>query len=150
MPATSVNIPCYHCGDLCKEETIHFGEKSFCCNGCRTVYEILHQNDLDNYYCLNESPGISKKNIHAGKFNFLDDAAIAAKLISYRDDKITRIHFHLPQIHCSSCLWLLENLRKLNEGILSSQVNFSSKELTATLSNNAISLRQALFQTAFG
>ncbi|MBV1924392.1 MAG: heavy metal translocating P-type ATPase metal-binding domain-containing protein, partial [Flavobacteriaceae bacterium] len=41
---------CYHCGDKCDVETIQHDEKSFCCNGCKTVYQIFSENDLTCYY----------------------------------------------------------------------------------------------------
>ena len=31
-------------------------------------------------------------------------------------------------MHCSSCLWLLENLHRLNPAVIASKVNFERKE----------------------
>jgi len=33
---------CFHCGLDATNSGITFDNKSFCCNGCKTVYEILH------------------------------------------------------------------------------------------------------------
>ncbi|HAR74484.1 MAG TPA: hypothetical protein DCR77_13920, partial [Flavobacteriaceae bacterium] len=33
---------CFHCGQRIEEEVIQFDEKDFCCQGCKTVYEILN------------------------------------------------------------------------------------------------------------
>ena len=41
----SALVECYHCGESCKAETIHFDEKSFCCEGCKLVYDILKENN---------------------------------------------------------------------------------------------------------
>ena len=51
---------CYHCGTI-GDTIIHFDEKPFCCNGCKTVYEILNVNALSKYYELEEAPGRSLK-----------------------------------------------------------------------------------------
>ena len=58
---TNKEIICFHCGDLCREDHVIFEEKDFCCNGCKTVYEILKENDLCNYYDLENNPGITLK-----------------------------------------------------------------------------------------
>ena len=79
---TPTKTTCFHCGDECKTLTIAIQEKHFCCSGCKTVYQLLNQHHLDNYYCLNETPGVTVKDNNTSKFNFLDDASIASKLIS--------------------------------------------------------------------
>ena len=64
-------MTCYHCGEDCLEETIAYDERSFCCSGCKTVYEILNASDLSYYYELEKSPGTSPK-LNEGKFDYLD------------------------------------------------------------------------------
>ena len=45
------NTTCYHCGNECDTDNpISVEDKYFCCLGCKTVYEILSENNLDNYY----------------------------------------------------------------------------------------------------
>ena len=132
---------CYHCGEPCLEETIQFDNNSFCCNGCQTVYEILNQNDLCDYYRLEQMPGISPKVAKLGKFAYLDNEEIKEQLLDFKDGEIEKSTFYIPQIHCSSCLWLLENLYKLQSEIKQSRVNFLKKEVTITYSNQSLSLR---------
>ncbi|HEY9886376.1 MAG TPA: heavy metal translocating P-type ATPase metal-binding domain-containing protein, partial [Vampirovibrionales bacterium] len=43
---------CHHCGDNCLSESIAVEGKYFCCNGCKTVFEILSANALCDYYEL--------------------------------------------------------------------------------------------------
>jgi Cu+-exporting ATPase len=132
---------CYHCGDLCLTHSIVLDEKPFCCEGCKMVYSILNENDLGTFYELNESAGISQKNISKQEYAFLDDEDAIAKLIDFKSEHLTKIHFYLPQIHCSSCLWLLEHLHRLNDGILNSRVDFLKKEVVISFSHDSISLR---------
>ncbi len=49
---------CFHCGQRIEEEVIQFDEKDFCCQGCKTVYEILNVNNLKDYYDLNRNAGL--------------------------------------------------------------------------------------------
>ncbi|MBK8711850.1 MAG: heavy metal translocating P-type ATPase metal-binding domain-containing protein [Niastella sp.] len=143
---------CTHCGDLCTTKTIREGDHFFCCDGCKMVYEIIHESGLCNYYDLNKTPGIAQKNtVRSDKFSFLDESRIAEKLISFKDEYQTHIVFYLPQMHCSSCLYLLENLHRLHKGIVKSNVNFTRKEVDIVFENNTTSLRKVAEQlTAVG
>jgi P-type Cu+ transporter len=140
---THQQVQCYHCGENCISGKIHLEEKIFCCEGCKMVFQIINQNGLCNYYDLNEKPGINQRiTVRKDKFAFLDDKNIRAKLISFQDDTQTHITFYLPQVHCSSCLYLLENLHRLDKGIISSIVNFTRKEVDIVFLNQQTSLRE--------
>ncbi|MEQ8812453.1 MAG: heavy metal translocating P-type ATPase metal-binding domain-containing protein, partial [Imperialibacter sp.] len=116
---------CYHCGDECLFEPILVHEKHFCCEGCKTVYELLQDNGLCDYYELGQTPGLSLKQPKSSEaYEFLDEEAISKKLIDFTDGKTTKVTFYIPAIHCSSCLWLLENLPRLESSVISSRVNF--------------------------
>ena len=132
---------CYHCNNPCENEII-FDNKFFCCEGCRTVYDILNTNHLVGYYKLNENPGNRTDSVRGGKYNYLDLEDIRNKLLLFSENGISKIRLSLPQIHCSSCLWLLERLHKLNPGVISSQVNFVEKEAEITFKEAEVSLRQ--------
>ena len=125
-----------------KTKVICFDDKYFCCLGCKTVYEMLNQKQLCNYYTLENTPGISPKNLPVRKFDYLDDPETVQKLIDFRNDKISSITFYIPQMHCSSCIWLLENLYKINPGVSQSNVNFLKKELSVKYFHSNLSLRE--------
>ena len=109
------------------------------------VYEILEENNLCNYYELNAEPGIiQNKNTRVDKYAFLDDLEIQKKLIQFSNSAHSHITLYLPQIHCSSCLWLLENIHKVNAGIVSSRVNFTKKEVFIVFDNANTSLRKVV------
>lgn len=120
--------PCYHCGLDCGKNPIQFNEKNFCCNGCKTVYEILNQNELSCYYDMESSPGQIPNEIK-GKYDYLSNPEIVEKLIEFNDGNISVVEFYIPSIHCSACIWVLENLEKLNPAIVNSMVNFPNKTI---------------------
>jgi P-type Cu+ transporter len=147
MPETLIaeKVKCYHCGDTCESEPIHFAEKDFCCEGCKTVFEILDQNGLCNYYNLEKHPGLTiKKAKSDGAYAYLDDEAIKKQLTDYRSEELEKVTFRVPQVHCASCVWLLENLYKLAEGISVSKVNFMRKEAYVSYNSKVISLREVV------
>ncbi|MBS3915032.1 MAG: heavy metal translocating P-type ATPase metal-binding domain-containing protein [Bacteroidetes bacterium] len=141
---TKTKIKCYHCGDDCDVTTIVSGDKYFCCNGCKSVFDILNKNDLCDYYTLNATPGESRKNASSKeKFAFLDNKEIAAEYLEFATSKEIRVRFYLPHIHCSSCIWLLENLHTINSGIQFSRVEFERKEIIISLNPEQFSIRDA-------
>lgn len=136
-------ISCYHCGEHCAETTLLFDEKAFCCEGCKLVFELLNEKNLCTYYTLNSTPGIHRKNIiPAERFLYLDEISIGQKLIHFSDGNESRIIFYIPKMHCSSCIWLLENLQKINSGINSATVNFLKKEVLISFKSDAIRLSE--------
>jgi len=140
--ATGHALKCTHCGENCTDETVHVNGNTFCCQGCKLVYEILDENNLGTYYSLNKRPGISQKNQAKKRYEFLHDAVLREKLISFSDGTKTSVAFRVPQVHCSSCIWLLENLPKLNKGIISSRVNFLKKEVNILYNEKEIKLAE--------
>ena len=142
LTATPAETSCYHCGENCQNHPIQFDEKSFCCEGCKTVYSIINKVELCDYYNLNHSPGVNQKHLsNSSKFAVLDDVTVQNKLIKFKDNNISHVTFYTPQMHCSSCIWLLEHLTKIDAGILSSQVNFLKKEVTVVFQHDKVSLR---------
>ena len=134
---------CYHCGDDCLEIPVEFEGFSFCCVGCKNVYAILSNNNLCDYYNLESNPGTAIRNpVSKTKFNYLDDEQVLNKLIDFNDGTIQKVTFFIPIMHCSSCIWLLENLYKLDSGIVSSRVNFLKKNLVLTYKTETTSLRK--------
>ena len=134
------NNSCFHCGDDCGNHPITFQDKSFCCNGCKTVYEIFNENDLTCYYDLQNAPGAVPKEIE-GKYDFLSQDSIIEKLTEFRSDTAEVATLYIPHIHCSSCIWILENLNKLDPNISSSQVNFGKKTVRVTYNPEATNLK---------
>lgn len=135
-----VKTECYHCGDAIKSSLIHYNNQTFCCLGCKSVYQILQENDMHFYYKQNQFPGKNPQIIKEN-YDFLDEEKISRQLIDFKDDKITLITFYIPVIHCSSCIWLLERLYKIEPAILQSRSDFMKKQLTVTFKNE-LSLKE--------
>ena len=142
VESTVPRTTCAHCGDPCPTNKDQDHKLSFCCLGCQTVYQVLHENGLDTYYELEERPGVSFRKLTKQDYTFLDEPQFQSQILTFRDNKIAKVQFILPGIHCSSCLWLLENLYRLEQGVLRSRVNFPRKEIYVDFDPNILSLRQ--------
>ncbi|MGC4042059.1 MAG: heavy metal translocating P-type ATPase metal-binding domain-containing protein [Flavobacterium sp.] len=136
------NGKCFHCGlDIDPVVEILFDDKQFCCAGCKTVYEIFSSNGLGSYYDFEVSPGATPLDNNT-KYDFLDNGKIAAKLLQFDEGTTQIVALHIPHIHCSSCIWILENLRKLEPQITASQVNFHEKTVRITFNAEKVSLKE--------
>lgn len=136
---TKVN--CYHCGDLCeKEHRVHDGH-DFCCQGCEVVYDLLNESGLCDYYTIGERPGVKQRTtVDEPRMELFDVPDVREKLVEFSEGGITRVRFHVPQMHCSSCIWLLENLARLEPAVIRSRVAFAEKELSITFREERLSL----------
>lgn len=142
-------VQCYHCGEAC-DTSLPQDEHFFCCDGCKFVYGLLKENGLCNYYDLSKTPGIRVKGKYSTeKFSFLDTDEVQQKLITFKDDKQSQVSFYLPQMHCASCIWLLENLHAIQPGILFSKTNFQRKEVFVAFNHTETSLRKVVELLAF-
>jgi Cu+-exporting ATPase len=149
LPHTTSKTTCYHCGETC-DQSITADDKYFCCEGCKQVFLLLNENNLCTYYDLDKHPGIQAKGkFTSGRFDYLDDESIIRKLTRFTDGNQTHAVFSLPQMHCASCIWLLENLHRVNPGILSSQANFQRKEVFIRYNPALISLKKVVELLAF-
>jgi P-type Cu+ transporter len=145
----NIKYSCIHCGDEC-DDSISLEDKHFCCYGCKQVYQLLNENGMCDYYSIDKTPGIKAKGRFVSEsFGYLDDEAVQQKLIKFTNGQQTHVTFYIPQIHCSSCIWLLENLNRINPGIINSRTNFQSKEVSIILDPSKISIRQTVELLAF-
>jgi Cu+-exporting ATPase len=134
---------CYHCGTKCITGNISIEDKAFCCQGCKLVYEILNENGLCDYYTLQSHPGVSQiKPIRNDKFAYLDDEKVATRLSNFWSKNYCVVTFYIPSIHCSSCMWLLEHLNRINPAITESRINFSAKEITIHFAPDKTTMRK--------
>ena len=134
---------CFHCGDVCRNQSVFYDEKNFCCTGCKTVYDILSSHDLSGYYDLQQAPGSSPKST-SGKFDYLENKDILEELLDFQDTELQIVSLYIPNIHCSSCIWILENLHRLRPEILSTQVDFPKKNIQITYKTAGFGLKNVV------
>lgn len=133
-------ITCYHCGDEVPDAGIMTDEKDFCCQGCKAVYQVLRDNQLCSYYSYNDHPGANREESNK-RFDYLGEPSIISQLIDYTDEQQTVVTFYLPHIHCSSCLWLLEQLNRINPAIYYCRVDFLKKQINIKFDQRQLSLQ---------
>jgi len=133
---------CYQCGKTCDPDAIGGDGKVFCCSGCRKSYEVINQNKsctcddennlVPDFECSNDS----------SVFDYLDDTEVQSKIVSFMGNNVSSVNLFLPEIHCSSCIGLLEKLNNYDKGIISSRVNFLQKEISINFDNSVSSIKK--------
>jgi len=137
----SKNTKCFHCGDPVLNGGYEAEGHAFCCLGCQSVYSILSGNNMQQYYRYNTHPG-KKKAEQGERYEYLDEAVIADKLVDFKNDDLTVVTFYIPAIHCSACIWLLEHLYKLNPAVVRSQSDFMKKQVNITFKHRDLPVRK--------
>lgn len=133
---------CFHCGDDCTNSVITLADKTFCCDGCKTVFQILDEHNMCSYYQFDERAGNTVNNgIARKRFEYLQDLDVEHKLVDFKNGTTTSVTFFIPNIHCTSCVWLLENLGNIDSGILKGTVNFMKRTVTLLYDDSKTSLR---------
>lgn len=140
---TNASVHCVHCGEPCPPQYTSQEELRFCCSGCKSVYEILHANDLCEYYRRDDHAGVPMRQrpMPADAFAALDDLAVARQLLAFSSDSMHRVRLSIPSMHCTSCVWLLEQLDRLDRGVLRSSVDIMRKQVSIEFDPTRTTLR---------
>ncbi|GAB4202618.1 MAG: heavy metal translocating P-type ATPase metal-binding domain-containing protein [Bacteroidia bacterium] len=144
---------CFHCNGLLPKSPIEKDNHLFCCKGCVSVYAIIKESGLENIYANKSLGSFSKPadNYQANEFDFLEIPSVQEKIISFKEGNICKVVLYAPDIHCASCIWLLEHLPKLHSGVIQSQVNFHSKKISVLFDVSKLSLKNlAILLTQIG
>lgn len=105
--ATQHTIQCLHC----KEPIVKAVKKDFCCHGCYNVYTLLHQEGLERYYVLNNSP-IPPIETQISSLDWLDNTQQTGQL-----------ELKVQGIHCTACVWLFEEIFEKSPGAKDIHIN---------------------------
>lgn len=112
---------CIHCGgDLGAFHNPADGP--FCCRGCKSVYELLHAEDLTRYYDLKQGDLPPAPTLRPDSFVWFD-RLIEELPETLRDEGPWRLSMDLQGVHCAACVWLLEELYRREEAGLNLRIN---------------------------
>ena len=120
---------CDHCGLPCDQILIRDevgGEAmNFCCHGCQGAYRIITNAGLGQFYQRRhwEETGVPEMVFQT----------------AYQDEYLNRfihdtptgseISFLIEGIRCASCVWLIEKILSVENGVKSARVNFGTHRL---------------------
>jgi Cu+-exporting ATPase len=144
QPASTSEL-CRHCGDPCDAEAVRTADGAFCCRGCETVFTLLQTAGLDAFYGCEVVPGTSQKRssgLDRDRFAVLDDPTVASRLVTFDDGVAARATLSVPAIHCASCVWLLEQLWRFDDGVTRSEVDLLRRSVRVEYRPASTTLRR--------
>ena len=96
----------------------------FCCAGCEAVWHMLHTCGLERYYKLQRDNGsFANKPLIKGSLMYLNHVDFQQRHVQQLDNGRLRAELRLDGLKCGACLWLLESLPRLQQGLLSARVD---------------------------
>ena len=128
-------LECSHCLISFPENEAVYDELEgipliFCCNGCRGIYRLIHEEGLERFY--------QKRDWKAAE-------SASSPLIPLPDSRLfetlereilpdnpedgiplKEIDLYIGNIRCASCVWLNERILHKTEGVLSARLNYAT------------------------
>lgn len=132
-------VACTHCGLRVPVGLVQPGTgPQFCCAGCQTAHEVITSGGLDRYYALRRASPVPRKRIDTAgtrpsgrDFAEFDDPTMLARISrpGCVGAELRCVEFVLEGVHCAACVWLLERLPRLAEGVEQARLNLGSSVL---------------------
>ncbi len=119
-------------------------ERVFCCQGCRGVYRLVHQEGLGRFYRDRrwDEPGLPARSGEAPP----DAAAFQG---SVRDAGAEReVDLYVDGIRCASCVWLVERVLSRTAGVSFARVNYATHRARVRFDPRATGLTAVLGRIA--
>ena len=116
----------------------------FCCFGCQTVCETIHSAGLQSFYLKTpEGEHLAPPPSLSSELASYDLDEVQSDYVDRLDD-IRSIHLLVEGIHCAACVWLIEHSLAKQQGVVSAEVNLTSKRLHLKWDNRLAKLSTLL------
>jgi Cu2+-exporting ATPase len=100
----------------------------FCCAGCRAAHAVIAGCGLGEFYRLRGATaqaGAPPAPAEAG-----DAREALGATVTVRGDGLAQVSWYVTGMHCAACVWLLEQLPRLDAGVRQARVAFARGRLT--------------------
>src|SRR5262245_22118552 len=117
---------CAHCGLAVPAPRLdEGGAPSFCCEGCRTVYDVLREHGLGRYYALRAAAGGTGRAARpSGRAHAeLDHPSFTARACRALPGGRLATELYLEGVHCAACVWLVERLPVMVPGVMDARLD---------------------------
>jgi P-type Cu2+ transporter len=125
-PAVSA---CAHCGLPVPPGLVRDGDDpQFCCSGCRQVYALVRDWGFSRYYELvdRQRGALEPATVTGRAFTDFDDAQRPQDAAEWLDADRVRTRVYLEGVHCTACVWLVEKLPVVIDGVDAIRLNYAT------------------------
>ncbi len=143
---------CDHCGLPAPPRKA--GETTFCCQGCRGAFLLIHQWGLEDYYDLRDrlmsdagTPVQADSSVRS-RFDDLDDlrllGASAPRIVGHdgSDRVLLCSRLAVSGIHCGACVWLIERMAPLVPGWNNARIGMHDHSIEVTYDPSMVRLSE--------
>ncbi len=119
-------------------------EHQFCCNGCKSVFDVLHGAGLTGYYAVRDAidPDAQPAASTSSSYEELDDPAFQSACVDNLPGGYAQTDLLLEGMHCAACVWLIERLPTVLEGVVESRANIRRRTATVRYQPDQVKLSQ--------
>lgn len=133
-------MTCTHCGLEVPAGLVDAAaEHQFCCNGCRAAYGIIHEHGLDQYYRLGEKRETPVRPSDRS-FEEFDHPSFHGLYVRDAANGLSDVELYVEGVHCSSCVWLVERVPMLLDGVARAELEVSRSLVRVTWDGAAVKL----------
>ncbi len=139
------DILCDHCTLPVPAGLIEPGaEHQFCCNGCKSVWNVLHGAGLEGYYSVRDAvdPNAQRVTSTQASYEELDDPAFQSTCVENLPGGYAQTDLLLEGMHCAACVWLIERLPTVLEGVVESRANIRRRTATVRYRPDQVKLSE--------
>ncbi len=132
-PQSDSIVPCDHCKLPVPAGLIEPGaDRQFCCNGCKSVWNVLHGAGLEGYYTVRDAVDADAQPVTSTQASYeeLDDPAFQSTCVKNLPGGYAQTDLLLEGMHCAACVWLIERLPTVLEGVVESRANIRRRTAT--------------------
>lgn len=121
-------VACDHCGLPAPKAEVG---PSFCCDGCRGAYALIHEWKLEEFYALREQLGArsSRPSSDREEIALLDNRDVLGESLRVLNDGRCSVVLGVDGVHCAACAWLIERAVPLVNGWDAARVNLPNRSV---------------------
>ncbi|MFD2157782.1 heavy metal translocating P-type ATPase [Rubritalea tangerina] len=127
---------CKHCSTPILKST----SVEFCCRGCESVYNLIHDEGLDLFYKLKSNDTLSplrERPFQEKDWSWLQESANADT-----QESIVSLELGLSGMSCMACVWLVETAAKKHKGVLETCADNTQGSIDLTIDINQCDLAE--------
>lgn len=119
-------------------------QHEFCCFACQTVCQTIYDAGLESFYQKTpEGETLSPPPELSSEVAAYDLDEVQSDYVD-TDGELRTINLLVEGIHCAACVWLIEHSLSRQLGVVSAEVNLTSKRLRLKWNNNSTTLSTVL------
>ncbi|MHC4975309.1 MAG: heavy metal translocating P-type ATPase [Planctomycetota bacterium] len=141
---TPESTSCDHCGLPVPRGLIDpDGDRQFCCRACAHAFGLIHSCGLERYYSIRDrAVGRLRDASSDAQYAEYDSSSFEEMYHTVLSNGLRQAELAIAGLHCPACVWLLESLPRMVEGVIESRVHFSRATLTVRWNPELVRLSQ--------